>query len=159
MDEFSPIFTSPMTEALGATKTISSITGDLPNRLIIVWCLNTARKKPKNFHQCNPLSQVSLGYKNLLSTEIVNCRTKPRSCQPSHSEWANKSWIHYFCHSCLKKNSKSLEILSFFLQKTINRNFKKSRKNTSSTWCHHSFHWTCYCVLRTSLLNTLSSTY
>jgi hypothetical protein len=36
MDEFLPIFTSPMAEALGATKTVSSITGDLPNRLIIV---------------------------------------------------------------------------------------------------------------------------
>jgi hypothetical protein len=39
--------TSPMTAALGATKTVSSITGDLSNSFIIVWCLDTARERER----------------------------------------------------------------------------------------------------------------
>jgi hypothetical protein len=39
--------TSPMTAALGATKTVSSIAGDLSNSFIIVWCLDTARERER----------------------------------------------------------------------------------------------------------------
>jgi len=47
MEEFCPILTSPITAALGATKTVSSITGDLSNSFIIVWCLDTARERER----------------------------------------------------------------------------------------------------------------
>lgn len=42
MEDFSPICTSPITEALGATNAESSITGVLSNRFIKVRCLDTA---------------------------------------------------------------------------------------------------------------------
>jgi hypothetical protein len=51
--------TSPMTAALGATKTVSSITGDLSNSFIIVWCLDTARERERTkTHETQSISQT-----------------------------------------------------------------------------------------------------
>ncbi len=59
MEEFWPILTSPMTAALGATKTVSSITGDLSNSFIIVWCLDTARERERTkTHETQSISQT-----------------------------------------------------------------------------------------------------
>ncbi len=59
MEEFCPILTSPMTAALGATKTVSSIAGDLSNSFIIVWCLDTARERERTkTHETQSMSQT-----------------------------------------------------------------------------------------------------
>jgi hypothetical protein len=69
--------TSPMTAALGATKTVSSITGDLSNSFIIVWCLDTARERERenknswdSINISNLVSNFSEGLQNLYFTTL-----------------------------------------------------------------------------------------
>ncbi len=75
MEEFCPILTSPMTAALGATKTVSSIAGDLSNSFIIVWCLDTARERENknswdSINVSNLVSNFSEGLQNLYFTTL-----------------------------------------------------------------------------------------
>ncbi|KAG9140259.1 hypothetical protein Leryth_014693 [Lithospermum erythrorhizon] len=61
IDDFGPTWTSPMMEALGATKAFLSTTGALSNMFIRVRCLDTRKTWAKNEYKAdNELEQLQV---------------------------------------------------------------------------------------------------